>query len=383
MLRKTAQLIFNRIKRAASIDGISEFMDAVSLGHESKNNAPKPAEGSSVYTERPATAEFNFSKNHRYSSHPSRTAVRTMPAEVPMVNGTNGPTNTKQDFPGMYGLPVPDPSNYIGIATGTGPGGEIVQRSQMKYSSAKRRMKTAYETPMMNGQPVGRRRSLGERITNNWQDTVKWVRNLTPWGVTGTASKAGRWPGAGVGAVAGGLTGAGLGALYNYLMREPWDDTSIWKDAIRGGLYGGGLGVLAGWESGRDYENAGYGHKTASAFSSNPYMPNSALDTPAAIINNRIMADSLLSFDQRNQLMSLVSQLPSNALSQLAPMIAAATGAGVGALIAKYLLGMGITGTVIISILGGSLGNRLGQPSEPAFNPVSGLGYLDTFGNRI
>ena len=54
-----------------------------------------------------------------------------------------------------------------------------------------------------------------------------------------------------------------------------------------------------------------------------------------------------------------------------------------GALIAKYLLGMGITGTVIMSILGGSLGNRLGQPSEPAFNPVSGLGYLDTFGNRI
>ena len=160
----------------------------------------------------------------------------------------------------------------------------------------------------------------------------------------------------------GGL-GAGIGSLYGLYnkhkkrMEDPnYDeatDDSV-KSSLKSGLLAGALaGLGLGFMSG---DIAGMKKKS-----------NSVLNE----IINKINSDSSLSFGEKNSLIDAVVKLPSGALWDLSKLLSVVTGASIGGVVAKFLMGFGTVGTVLSSIVGGLIGSGLSsnRGALPPDNP--------------
>jgi hypothetical protein len=176
------------------------------------------------------------------------------------------------------------------------------------------------------------------------------------------------------GPLVGGLSGAlGVGALgygAGWLMNKG-DDPEAKKKRRRWGM----LAALAGGAAG-----AYSGHWRTKESS---WRMSTSGDHRQQVMD-AISAAPGLSFQQRSQFMMGVSKLPDSQVNRLAELIPTVTGIGVGALVAKFLMGAGLGGIVLGGMLGGVIGHALG--STPT--PKDGLGRPslnnhDMFGNSI
>jgi len=84
-----------------------------------------------------------------------------------------------------------------------------------------------------------------------------------------------------------------------------------------------------------------------------------------------VSSDSTLTYAQQAALLSAISHLSTEQEAELNRKIGYATGAGVGAIVARFLLGLGVPGTILGGIVGGAIG------SSAFFNPPT----YDAFGN--
>ena len=152
-----------------------------------------------------------------------------------------------------------------------------------------------------------------------------------------------------LGSLAGGVGGAGLGLL---LGKDP--QTS----AILGGAGVGGaswlIGTLLNMQRKRLHERQN--GKRASFYG------NSSAD-PSGYVSSRIALDPKIGFNEKTQLFGLVDKLSDGQTQELAKLLRSAGGAAIGALVAKYLLRMGLTGTVLGAVLGGTIGSSWGNKS--------------------
>lgn len=151
------------------------------------------------------------------------------------------------------------------------------------------------------------------------------------------------------GTLAGAAGGAGLGVL---LGKDP--QTS----ALLGGAGLGGaswlIGTLLNMQRKRLREKQMGKHAS--------FYGNSSAD-PASYVSSRIALDSSLGFTEKTQLSGLVDKLSDGQTQELAKLLRAAGGAAIGALVAKYMLRLGLTGTVLSAILGGAIGSAWGNKS--------------------
>lgn len=86
-----------------------------------------------------------------------------------------------------------------------------------------------------------------------------------------------------------------------------------------------------------------------------------------AFITNRLMSASDIGDLERRHMLRLVQQLPQGRVSELASILRTAFGGGLGILIAKYLLGMNLGGSILMALVGGALGSRSSGRSRNAF----------------
>lgn len=97
-------------------------------------------------------------------------------------------------------------------------------------------------------------------------------------------------------------------------------------------------------------------------------------------IESKILSDPTISYGDRMALIDYVKDLSFTQKNQLESLTSTAIGAGVGALVAKFLLGLGIKGTIISSILGGLIGHSFSTPSVTYFDPIKNSGLSDGYG---
>lgn len=302
-----------------------------------------------------------------------------------------------EDFPGMFGMHAPTPADGPGLATGNGKGGEIFPRPQIKWSSENTGNRAYFES----GVPINRRFGVADNLLPMIGRLGGSVAKYTPWG---NAYMAARAPGSRFKAIAQGafknaLAGGILGAGVNYLRSKPEpkliktinpvtgqieirevedpdeNKSQLWKDVLTGSLIGGGIGGIIGDTGHFDYYNQ------------NKFSSLGASQDVLAILNSKIMSDPAMDFTQKRDLMTYIQSLPSHALNQFVPLLGQLLGAGAGALIAKNLLGLGFTGSILSALAGGLIGgnlfkNLMGQP-QTSFDPIKGLGFISTTGRII
>lgn len=95
----------------------------------------------------------------------------------------------------------------------------------------------------------------------------------------------------------------------------------------------------------------------------------------------KVMQDSSLDFNTKQQIVQELQRAPDYKLKQIAstPGVGFATGAGVGALIAKLLLGSGFMGTLFGAGLGGYIGNNLQNRYNSFLSPISSNPFHDNY----
>ncbi len=177
---------------------------------------------------------------------------------------------------------------------------------------------------------------LGENLRGLLASENWWQRN----------AQTGIGPAALRGAGAGALGGSVLGLLIGLLRGRGGQGART--GAITGGLLGAGLAGYAGYNF----------SKHASADQST--------------IRQMLSADPTISFSDKARLQQGLDGLSSADLRRLAQLLRSAGGAGVGALIAKFLLGRGKGGILAGAIIGGLVGHRSGRP-----------GKTNAFGQRV
>ncbi len=103
-------------------------------------------------------------------------------------------------------------------------------------------------------------------------------------------------------------------------------------------------------------------------------------------LEQKLLQDFTLPYNQRMALIGYVQTLPYSIQSQLNTATSTVMGAGIGAIVAKLLLNMGLKGSILLSILGGLMGRTAGinnSLTPPAFNPLQNSGFRDTFGRFL
>lgn len=290
------------------------------------------------------------------------------------------------DFPGMFGLPVPSPANLSNLGTGNGKGGEIINRSQIKNASEFGMGRDAF------GQELTPRKvNWNYETYKSLEKPAKFFSGLGPLAYTYRKSAEGPWKGAMYGAGALGLAGL-LGAfLHNRLANNPMtydshgrlvEDTSAnTKRYLKYGLGAALAGALLGHAFGTERLNFGDATKTAS-IKKHAFFPHHQfggigpmMDPNVILLNltNKINSDNNISFAQKNELINQIRTLPTSSLAEFYPLMGMASGAGIGYIVAKKLLSLGKTGSILASILGGTMGLGIGlnglQNSIPTFDP--------------
>jgi hypothetical protein len=159
------------------------------------------------------------------------------------------------------------------------------------------------------------------------------------------------------GLAGGGALGYGIGKLMDHFGDDEEKDHST-----RGALIGAALGGLGGTLLG------GMRQKVASSLGGD-------LD----YVRMRIFQDPTLDSSARQTLLSGVSHLGASELSDLSDALRTAIGAGIGALISRFLMHTGFGGTLLGAVVGGFLGNRIGGPS--ILGNTRHDGRTDAYGN--
>ena len=89
---------------------------------------------------------------------------------------------------------------------------------------------------------------------------------------------------------------------------------------------------------------------------------NYATSAPDQTIQQKLMSDASMSYTDKSMLMQQLRQLSAQQKEQLANVIGPALGAGIGVLIARYLLKLGIGGTAMLALIGGAAGAQFSGP---------------------
>jgi len=212
----------------------------------------------------------------------------------------------------------------------------------------------------------------------------------------------GRSPGWANGMMVGGVGGAALGGLTGLLTGK-----GLLRGALTGGLAGAaGLGatgyalggtdwlrkipVLGGFAEDLDYHTTGgdvptglsgqrLGDHTYNTISEPGYDKSAAWGSGGgsqAYIVQKIFADSALAAAEKQQLANGVQQLSDAQAARLKQMVSAGFGAGIGAIVAKYLTGLGIVGILLSSVLGGVVGGAMGRTAQKPTHDNLGRPYF-------
>lgn len=195
---------------------------------------------------------------------------------------------------------------------------------------------------------------ISERLGSGLQNWVRNTRISAP--LKWTTSAMEKHPLLGLGA--GALLGAGIGTVGTLGMNlwERFRNRHLPEDQrpdnnLRGSLLrGAGLTALI---SGLGAGGLSYWHHKNASFMSGGNIANQVI--------NKLGQDPSLSGMQKNQLAGMIQNLPQQQLVQLNTLLGNVTGAGIGALIAKFLLNLGFTGTVLMTLVGGAVGGLIGS----------------------
>lgn len=162
--------------------------------------------------------------------------------------------------------------------------------------------------------------------------------------------------------------------LFNYLRaRRHGEESPMKRGLFSAALLGGGAALGAGLFSsmyrGQPEMQAGFRRKAASFAGG-----------PADTIASRLARDHTVPPDLRWKLSRLIDQLPPEEQVRLARLIAATAGAGAAAIVARFLLRLGIGGTALAAIAGAAAGSMFSAPPVNAGGQRY-LGGSDFFGN--
>ena len=141
------------------------------------------------------------------------------------------------------------------------------------------------------------------------------------------------------GAVAGGLAGAGLGIARH--TNHPLES------AAKGALLGAGGSFLLS-ELMKSLNTGSAGVKRSF------YAGNTQSD-PYQYIARALNSDNSYNMMEKQQLLPMVSRLAPQQMQELSGLLRGATAGGAIYLIARYLLNLGVGGSLVLSILGGSV----------------------------
>lgn len=171
------------------------------------------------------------------------------------------------------------------------------------------------------------------------------------------------------GALAAGIPAALLGLGLGYAADKfGGNGESYWTPRLAAGMgtLGAGLGAYTGY----------WRNKSASYWKSEDHEPQED------IVQLMDRAPGL-SYQQKTILSNGVRQLNDAQASQLLRLLLTSGGFGVGALIAKFLMGAGLQGTLIGGLAGGLVGNIFApRPAVDALGRNS-FGRNDMFGNPL
>ena len=102
---------------------------------------------------------------------------------------------------------------------------------------------------------------------------------------------------------------------------------------------------------------------------------------PVQAIQTKLFQDMSLSGSEKSGLMGLVARLGPTEQNNLSSVLRGTIGASIGFVIARYLAGMGMTGSILMSILGGGIGSQAsGLPTNAMGQRVNR--EYDVFGQR-
>ena len=121
----------------------------------------------------------------------------------------------------------------------------------------------------------------------------------------------------------------------------------------------------------------GVGGAGLGAYTGRNYTKQASMGGSGSQIATMLSGDPSLSFSDKADLLRSINLLNMMQQQQLASVLRTAGGAGVGALIAKFLLKMGAGGQVAGALIGGSMGrgysngflrNKRGERTRPGYN---------------
>lgn len=87
-----------------------------------------------------------------------------------------------------------------------------------------------------------------------------------------------------------------------------------------------------------------------------------AMSNDSQDLQQKLISDPSMSMMDKNTLLQYVQKLSSQQQAELSHLIGGALGAGVGVLIARYLLHLGVGGSALMGIIGGAVGNQWATP---------------------
>jgi len=181
--------------------------------------------------------------------------------------------------------------------------------------------------------------------TDTFKDLGEWIgeQPLVSDSINGVVSSIARGPAS---AVTHGALYAGIPAylLAKYLFPDLNSSRVGGVSSLLGGLAGYGLNQAAQ-------------PTQKSAYFSSYIAPEASTDT----IASKLAQDPNLNKFEENQLLGIIQTLPSQNQSELRTVISSASGAAVGMLVARYLLKLGITGQLLVSLAGAAIGYGLSQ----------------------
>lgn len=164
------------------------------------------------------------------------------------------------------------------------------------------------------------------------------------------------------GAAVGGALGAGGGALASLIARLFLGKTSVGKWALAGGALGALLGGHNGFVRSRRNPSAMYLQKSAATYTD-----------PRNFILEKLQSANDIGVGEKVRLAAAVKNMSRSDAEQLANLVRAALGFGVGAIIAKFLFG---TSSAAGTLFGGVLGalgtniiaNNFFKPQQTTFD---------------
>lgn len=164
------------------------------------------------------------------------------------------------------------------------------------------------------------------------------------------------------GAAVGGALGAGGGALASLIARLFLGKTSVGKWALAGGALGALLGGHNGFVRSRRNPSAMYLQKSAATYTD-----------PRNFILEKLQSANDIGVGEKVRLAAAVKDMSRSDAEQLANLVRAALGFGVGAIIAKFLFG---TSSAAGTLFGGVLGalgtniiaNNFFKPQQTTFD---------------